>query len=114
MHVDGASNAKGAGAELSSPILMARAGEYHATITRLELARTLGVSDNCIRCNSQLIINQIKGDYTAKETNMAAYLTKGNKELEAFSWYEITQVPRSKNVEADALSRLTSGISKLS
>ena len=57
-----------------------------------------------------MIVNQVKGDYTAKEPNMVAYLAKTNSKLDAFSWFEIPQIPREQNSEADALARLGSGI----
>lgn len=79
-------------------------------ITWLELAKKLGVANIHIHCDSQLIVHQVKRDYTANEANMVAYLPTANNELEAFSWFEITQVPRSKNNEADALAYLTSGV----
>ena len=46
----------------------------------------------------------------AKELNMIAYLSKTQKNLEALSWFEIVQVPREANIDADALVRLASGI----
>ena len=55
-------------------------------------------------------MNQVKGDYAAKEPNMIAYLSKKQKNLEALSWFEIVQVPHELNSEADALACLTSGI----
>lgn len=58
-----------------------------------------------------MLVNQVKGDHAANEANMAAYLgitnkelymatnlARTNKELEAFSWYEITQVQGAKTL----------------
>jgi hypothetical protein len=59
-----------------------------------------------------LIVNQVKGDYVAKEPNLIAYLAKTNAKLDAFSWFEIIQIPREENSEADALGRLGSGITE--
>ena len=63
-----------------------------------------------IHCDSKLIVNQVKGDYTGKESNMVAYLAKKNSKLDAFSWFEIFQILREQNSEADALARIRSGI----
>ena len=41
---------------------------------------------------------------------MVAYLSKAQKNLESLSWFEIVQVPRDANIDADALARLASGI----
>ena len=43
---------------------------------------------------------------------MLAYLEKRNAKLDAFSWFEIIQIPREENTEADALARLGSGITE--
>ena len=43
---------------------------------------------------------------------MIAYLEKTNAKLDAFSWFEIIQVLREENAEADALARLGSGITE--
>ena len=58
--------------------------EYKALITGLELAKKLGGSNISIHCDSQLIVNQVKGKYHAKEANTEAYLAKENGELETF------------------------------
>ena len=76
----------------------------------MELANPLEVRNMRIHCDSQLIVNQVKGDYAAKEPTMIAYLSKTQKNLEVLSWFEIVQVPREANIEADALARLESGI----
>ena len=41
---------------------------------------------------------------------MTAYLKKAGRQLRTFKWYRIEQVPRTENVEADNLARLTSGL----
>ena len=43
---------------------------------------------------------------------MIAYLAKTNANLDAFSWFEIIQIPREENADDDALARLGSGITK--
>ena len=60
--------------------------------------------------DSQLIVNQVNEDYEAKGENMAAYLKIAGGHLKAFKWFKIEQVPRVKNVKADSLARLTSGL----
>ena len=76
----------------------------------MELANKLGVQNLRIHCDLQLIVNQVKGDYVAREPNMVAYLSKTQKNLEVLSLFEIVQVPREANIDADALVRLVSEI----
>ena len=39
--------------------------------------------------DSQLVINQVIGDYQAKGENMAAYLKIAGKGLRGFRWFKI-------------------------
>jgi reverse transcriptase-like protein len=61
-----------------------------------------------LKTDSQLVVNQIKGEYEARDINMHKYLKKAQ---ELISWFEVIQVerlPRSQNEQADALSKLGS------
>ena len=124
LHVDGASNVRGSGAgivfvnpdgeKLKYAIHFQfkasnNEAEYEALLAGLDIARKLGAENLKIHCDSLLIVNQVKGEYQAKEENMAAYLEETKLRLEAISWYEIVQVPRGSNAEADALARMASG-----
>ena len=42
-----------------------------------------------IYSDSQLVVNQVKGDYQAKGENMAAYLRIVGGHLKAFKWFKI-------------------------
>ncbi|XP_070014635.1 uncharacterized protein [Nicotiana sylvestris] len=44
--------------------------EYEAMIAGLELAQELGTNQIIIMCDSQLVVNQMLGTYTAKEARM--------------------------------------------
>ena len=124
LHVDGASNVRGSGAGI---VFMNPDGEkmkyaihfqfkasnneaeYEALLAGLDMARKLGVENLKVHCDSLLIVNQVKGEYQAKEENMIAYLEETKLRLKAISWYEIVQVPRESNTEADALAQMASG-----
>ena len=81
--------------------------EYEALIVGLELAKEMKVESLDIFSDSQLVVCQINNEYQAREGKIAAYLHKVKKLLEFFSSYTINQISRSKNVEADALTRLS-------
>ena len=72
--------------------------EYEALIVGLALGNKMEIRNLRIHCDSQLIVNQVKGDYAAKEPSMIAYMPKTHKNLEALSWFEIVQVPREANI----------------
>ena len=79
-------------------------------LTGLDSAQKLEAKNLHRQCDSQLIVNQVKGDYTEKEPNMIAYMVKTNLKLDTFSWFEILQIWREKNFEADTLARFRSSI----
>ncbi|XP_043716321.1 uncharacterized protein LOC122664535 [Telopea speciosissima] len=89
--------------------------EYEALIAGLTLAWSLVVKYITVYSDSQLIVNQVKGEYEAKESRMARYLCKVQTLIISFNRFKIIQVPRAQNASADALSRLaTSNFQDLS
>ncbi|XP_056691775.1 uncharacterized protein [Spinacia oleracea] len=125
--VDGSSNFRGAclGAVLKSPQgdMIAQAiccdfkamnneTEYEVLIAGLTLADELGASGLNIFSDSQLIVNQINGDYEAKDLKMTLYLEKAKTLASKFKPLSIKQVPRDLNTQADALANLGSALRK--
>ncbi|MBK5591084.1 ribonuclease HI family protein, partial [Salmonella enterica subsp. enterica serovar Typhi] len=84
--------------------------EYEAMIAGLELARKLGVQNLKICSDSQLVVKQILGEYKAKDRQMEEYLTLVQQQLKFFPNWSIERIPRSKNTNADALSKLASSV----
>ena len=62
-----------------------------------------------VSSDSMVIVNQITGEFQAREDRMAKYLGKVKALLSQFRRYTVVRVPRSENLEADALARLASG-----
>uniref|UniRef100_A0A803LAM4 RNase H type-1 domain-containing protein n=1 Tax=Chenopodium quinoa TaxID=63459 RepID=A0A803LAM4_CHEQI len=52
------------------------------------------------------MVNQINGEYAAKDARMIAYLEVTKKLIKEFKEFKIEQVPRNLNTEADALENL--------
>ena len=90
LFVDGASNSKGSGAGivLISPkgLVLQQAvrlkfstsnneTEYEAMLIGLRTAKKLGANHLQIFCDSQLVANQISGEYQARDDRMSAYVT---------------------------------------
>ena len=81
--------------------------EYEALITGLDLAIVAGAARVVIYCDSQVITNQINGDYKCKGKRMKRYLdqvTARVDDLEA----KIVQIPRGENERADRLAKAAS------
>ncbi|GJZ94287.1 reverse transcriptase domain-containing protein, partial [Tanacetum coccineum] len=58
--------------------------------------------------NSQLLVNQIKGTYAAKQPTIREYLLKTKEALRDFDSYTIEHIRRNQNKKVDALSKLAS------
>ncbi|XP_070008376.1 uncharacterized protein [Nicotiana sylvestris] len=83
--------------------------EYEVVIACLELARELGIEQVVIKSDSQLVVNQMLGTYLAREARIQQYLEKARDLVrQFFKTWKVVQIPREKNVEADALANLTS------
>ncbi|XP_024019753.1 uncharacterized protein LOC112091128 [Morus notabilis] len=80
--------------------------EYDALLAGLRLTEHLKVEAIDIFSNSQLVVNQVKGQYQTRDEKMAAYLKKVKKALEKLTAYDIQQVSRAENSNAEALARL--------
>ncbi|GKC53882.1 reverse transcriptase domain-containing protein [Tanacetum coccineum] len=82
--------------------------EYEALIVGLRIAAQTGVRNLQVNVDSKLVANQVLGTYGAKEENMIKYLEKVKGLINGFTQFSISQVPRSKNKKADALSKIAS------
>ncbi|XP_031120377.1 uncharacterized protein LOC116023511 [Ipomoea triloba] len=84
--------------------------EYEALLNGLQLAAGLRAEKIRIRCDSKLVVGQVTGEYEANEGNMQRYRDAVLRTLREFEGYEIHQVPREQNADADMLSKLSTGI----
>ncbi|GJY26152.1 reverse transcriptase domain-containing protein [Tanacetum coccineum] len=82
--------------------------KYEALIAGLRIAAQIGVRNVHVSVDSKLVANQVLGAYVAKEENMIKYLEKVKSLVSGFANFSISQVPRSKNKKADALSKIAS------
>nr|GEW35090.1 reverse transcriptase domain-containing protein [Tanacetum cinerariifolium] len=82
--------------------------EYEALVAGLRIATQMGVKNVQVNVDSKLVANQVLGTYVAKEDNMIKYLEIVKGLVSGFTTFSISQVPRSKNKKADALSKIAS------
>ncbi|GJQ93519.1 reverse transcriptase domain-containing protein [Tanacetum coccineum] len=82
--------------------------EYEALLAGLRIAAQMGVRNVHVSVDSKLMANQVLGTYIAKEENMIKYLEKVKILVSSFASFSISQVPRSHNKKADALSKIAS------
>ncbi|XP_022862336.1 uncharacterized protein LOC111382551 [Olea europaea var. sylvestris] len=86
------------------------AAEYEALLAGLRLAKEMQVRKLLANSDSQLVVNQVNGDFAAKDDNMLAYLKLVLDIIPHFEKFELIQVPRLENAHADALSKLASSV----
>ncbi|GJV93078.1 reverse transcriptase domain-containing protein [Tanacetum coccineum] len=82
--------------------------EYEALIDGLRITTQMGVRNVHGSVDSKLVANQVLGENVAKEENMIKYFEKVKSLVSGFANFSISQVPRSKNKKADALSNIAS------
>nr|GEZ01617.1 reverse transcriptase domain-containing protein [Tanacetum cinerariifolium] len=82
--------------------------EYEALIVGLWIATQMGVKNIQANVDSKLVADQVLGTYVAKEDNIIKYLDIAKGLVSGFKTFSISQVPRSKNKKAEALSKIAS------
>ena len=86
--------------------------EYEALITKLRMARDLGIKIIQVFCDSKLVSAQINTEFEARKPRIAAYLQLTKDLVSQFESFEITHVPRAENAKDGQLARFGSGIDK--
>ena len=81
--------------------------EYEALIAGLNLAKAAGAARVVIYCNSQVITNQINGDYECKGERMKRYLDQVRAKVDDLE-AKIVQIPRGENERVDRLAKAAS------
>ena len=61
-----------------------------------------------LKTDSQLVVNQILGEFEARDENMQKYLKKTQELISEFDVVHVERLPKSQNEQADALSKLGS------
>ena len=81
--------------------------EYKALIAGLDLAKAVGATRVVIYCDSQVITNQINGDYECKGERMKKYLDEVRARVDDLE-AKVVQIPRGENERADRLAKAAS------
>ncbi|XP_042511717.1 uncharacterized protein LOC122086839 [Macadamia integrifolia] len=67
--------------------------EYEALIAGIKLAKAVITDDLVAHSDSQLIVNQVNGQYEAKEERMAMYLKEVRRLVTSFGTFTMVQIP---------------------
>jgi queuosine biosynthesis protein QueD len=78
--------------------------EYEALLFGLREVLKMGISKVIIHTDSELLAEQLRGEYRVKSPKLRKLFTQATSLLEKFSSYEVRKVEREENIEADALA----------
>ena len=130
MYVDGASNQKGSGVGLvlKSPEKViiekslrldfsASSNEFKYEVLMMGMAMVQRMGGKSVKffSDSRLVINQVKGEFEAKDERMQGYLSQVKCLQSEFESFDLLHIPKSGNAHADSLAMLaTSSAQNLS
>jgi len=86
--------------------------EYNSLIKALQIAKEKGFKKIEINSDSELIVNQINGNYRVKKDNLIELYNNVKKEIMNFNYFKINYVNREKNRDADYLANLAMDLKK--
>ena len=81
--------------------------EYEALVAGLDLAKAAEAASVVIYCNSQVITNQVNGDYKCKGERMKRYLDQVKRRVDDLK-AKIVQIPSEENEQANRLAKAAS------
>lgn len=78
--------------------------EYEGLIHALEVASASGFEEVEIRSDSELLVKQVRGEYSVNSPQLREYRVRALELLEEFDRWSLTHVPRELNERADNLA----------
>jgi ribonuclease HI len=78
--------------------------EYTALIAASQEAKRLGADQVYINTDSQLMAEQISGNYRVRNANIKPLFEEAMQSLAAFKSFSVDHIPRERNSEADVLA----------
>ncbi|XP_071737248.1 uncharacterized protein [Rutidosis leptorrhynchoides] len=79
---------------------------YEAILAGVNITRKMDITKLRAFTDSQLVANQFNGSFDAHDSSMQKYLQLLRELTGRFKHFELSQVPRSQNKKANALSKL--------
>ena len=81
--------------------------EYKALVVGLDLAKAAGATSVVIHCDSQVVTNQVNGDYECKGERMKRYLEQVKRRVDDLQ-AKMVQIPKGENKQANCLAKVSS------
>ncbi|XP_021823317.1 uncharacterized protein LOC110764618 [Prunus avium] len=87
--------------------------EYEALIIGLEILKEMKATRVLVYGDSQLVINQLTGEYQCTSENLIMYYVAALNTTDDFSRISFVHVPRAENHEANEMAQVASGVNIL-
>jgi ribonuclease HI len=87
--------------------------EYEALVLGLEILLQMGIKNITVFGDSQLVINQVRGQYKCGSVLLAPYLVSVQQLLQEFQECTLHHLPREENHEANRMAQATSGYKRI-
>ena len=81
--------------------------EYETLVAGLNLAKVASAARVVLYYNSQVVTNQVNGDYKCRGERMKRYLDQVRRRVDELK-AKIIQIPRGENEQADRLAKTVS------
>ncbi|XP_021819579.1 uncharacterized protein LOC110761418 [Prunus avium] len=88
--------------------------EYEVLIIGLEILKEMKATRVLVYGDSQLVINQLTGEYQCTSENLAVYYVTALNTADGFSRISFVHIPRAENGEANEMAQVASGVNILS
>jgi ribonuclease HI len=77
--------------------------EYKAAIAGLEAAAHYRARKVCVRADSMLVVQQLRGEWKVKQAHLRPLFERARALLASYQVVDLQHVPRAQNQDADAL-----------
>ena len=81
--------------------------KYEALVAGLDLTKAMGATSVVVYYDSQVVTNQVNGDYECNGETIKRYLDQVRRRVDDLK-AEIIQIPRGENEQADGLAKADS------
>ena len=80
--------------------------EYEALLIGMAMVQRMGGKSVKVFSDSRLVVNQIKGEFEAKDERMQGYLSQVKCLQSKFDSFDLLHIPKNGNTHADSLTML--------
>ena len=80
--------------------------EYEALLAEMSMVQKMGEIDVEIFSDSRLVVGQVQGELETRDLRMQEYLSQVRHLQSIFEYFNLSQIPRSRNTHSDSFATL--------